>query len=306
MLRGLFCFVFFMSFILYSVISHAVNPMVVVSIDGLRPDAIKKAQAQTLIELIHGGTSFSHAYTVRPSITLPAHTSMVTGLDPQVHGLLWNNYQPAYGPVRFPTILELAKNTGLKTALIIAKEKLAHLNRPGSTDYFLRTEKEGKEVATAFAAYVKQAGLPDLSFLHLPDPDTAGHSSMWNTPAYFRGVRAADDALAHIISTAEQASRTGQITLIVTADHGGFGFSHFVDIDLNNRVPLIVTGPGIDKNVIKEEEVHNYDIAATVLSYFGIAAPRNWISKPLPIFLLNDYPARPASRIHESLPPLDY
>src|SRR5262245_36260715 len=58
-----------------------VERMIVISIDGLRPDAIDAADAKTLKALIARGAYCRKAQTIRPSITLPSHTSMLTGLD---------------------------------------------------------------------------------------------------------------------------------------------------------------------------------------------------------------------------------
>src|SRR5437016_517332 len=55
--------------------------VIIVSIDGLRPDAIEAAGADTLKKLIRSGAFCATARTIRPSVTLPSHTSMLTGLD---------------------------------------------------------------------------------------------------------------------------------------------------------------------------------------------------------------------------------
>ena len=76
--------------------------VVIISIDGLRPDAIEKAGAENLLKLIARGTWCPKAETVRPSITLPSHTAMFTGLDYKRHGVSWNNYRPGHIPL--PTV----------------------------------------------------------------------------------------------------------------------------------------------------------------------------------------------------------
>lgn len=277
--------IFILAHLFYVGSTNAASPMIVVSIDGLRPDAIRKAHARTLLGLIENGTSFSKARTVRPSITLPAHTSMVTGLDPQQHGIWWDEYRADYGPVRFVTALEIVNQSGLDTAMIVAKEKLLHLNRPNSVDYFARTDKEGYAVAATFDAYVKAHGLPDLTFLHLPDPDANGHLFLWMSPSYLKGVRDADEALNNIIATANDALRGKKFTLVVTADHGGFGFGHLSDIDENNKVPFIAYGENIAAGIIKEDPVRTYDVAATILRHFNLPIPSTWIGVPAPIWV---------------------
>lgn len=268
---------------IWTLIAHAQNPIIVVSIDGLRPDAIDNARASTLLNLIEGGLSFDNAHTVRPSITLPAHTSMFTGLDPEQHGITWDHYAASYGPVRFVTALEIAKQAGFHTAAFVAKEKLLHLNRPNSVDHFELTDKNGQEIATAFRNYVQQKGLPDLTFLHLPDPDTRGHLQLWMSPFYFEGVRDADDALKDIIETARAISKGQNPYIIITADHGGIAFNHLTNLEQNNHIPFIVYGEGIPAGVVKHDAIRVYDTAPTILSLLNLPIPPNWRGRPAPL-----------------------
>ncbi len=255
--------------------AQAANPIILISIDGLRPDAIERAKAKTLLSLIANGTSFDHATTIRPSVTLPAHTSMVTGLDPSQHGITWDDYQPDKGPVKFKTVLELAKEQGLHTAAFVSKDKLLTLNRPNSVDHFEKTAKEGAAVADAFATYVSTHGLPDVTLLHLPDPDAAGHTWMWMSPFYLDAVKTADKAVQRIITTAKTASSKIP-TIIITADHGGTGFGHLLDIDTNNKIPFIIQGEDIPRGVVKSDPVRVYDAAATILSLLNLSIPSDW------------------------------
>ncbi len=259
---------------------YAANPIILISIDGLRPDAIRKAEAKFLIELMDTGTSFDKATTVRPSVTVPSHVSMLTGLDPKQHGFVWDDYRPSEGPVRDVTALEVANNAGLHTAMIVSKQKLIPLNRPNSVDYFEHTDREGKLVAEAFKAYVKRAGLPDVTFLHLPDPDKAGHALIWMTPFYLSAVKEADEAVKTIVETARRASKN-RPTVIITADHGGTGLSHVLDLDTNNKIPFIMNGAGIPAGVIKHDPIRVYDAAPTVLSLLRLSIPPTWLGKPV-------------------------
>lgn len=270
-------------FICLSKLCLALNPIIVISVDGLRPDAISKESAKTIYRLRESGLSFNHATTVRPSITLPAHTSMLTGLDPKKHGIIWNHYRSDYGPVKFVTALELAHNANFHVAAFITKEKLLHLYRPNSVAYFALTKGNAKDISETFADYVQKNGLPDLSFVHLPDPDNHGHASLWMSSEYFHGVNKADEAVNTVLTIAQKASNK-QPTIIISADHGGFGYGHLLDIDDNNRIPLIVNGEKIPQGLIKQDGVKVYDVAATILYLLNIDKPDSWDGKALPLY----------------------
>ena len=102
--------------------------VVVISVDGLRPDAILAAHAETIQKLIERGAYCAKAETIRPSITLPSHTAMLTGLDYQRHGVSWNNYRPGYIPV--PTVFSVVSQTGKQSAMLFSKDKFHFLANP--------------------------------------------------------------------------------------------------------------------------------------------------------------------------------
>ena len=87
---------------------------VLVSIDGLRPDAIAAFSAPTLQRLIKEGSYTLSARTILPSKTLPSHTSMLTGEPPDRHGVLWNTaIEDAPGTIEIPTGLRRCAGTRL-------------------------------------------------------------------------------------------------------------------------------------------------------------------------------------------------
>ncbi|MCA9506793.1 MAG: alkaline phosphatase family protein [Myxococcales bacterium] len=280
------CITVFFLALSYSLGLLARSPIILVSIDGLRPDAIYRTQAKTLKKLINTGNYFSRAITIRPSITLPSHTSMLTGVSPKKHGIDWNSYQPELGVVQYPTALEIAKNNGYKTAIFAAKEKFLHLKRENGVDHFEVLETDGMKVVDAFKKYVEANGIADVTFIHLPDPDKYGHQFAWMSLLYLWAVNYADQALDKIIKIASKASKE-QATFIVMADHGGFGFSHMMDIHLNNHIPFIVNGPDIAAEIKVKKEIVTYDTAATILDLLQLPLPDYFDGKPVPLVKVN-------------------
>jgi predicted AlkP superfamily pyrophosphatase or phosphodiesterase len=73
----------------------AANPVLMISIDGLRPADITDAPARglkvpTLRAIMANGAWASGARNVLPTITYPNHTTLVTGAAPAVHGITGN------------------------------------------------------------------------------------------------------------------------------------------------------------------------------------------------------------------------
>jgi predicted AlkP superfamily pyrophosphatase or phosphodiesterase len=192
--------------------------VVVISVDGLRPDAISKEHSPHIDELRQHGLWASNAQTIMPSITLPSHTSMLTGVDVPVHQVTWNSYIANKGIVKVPTSLELAHQSGKTTAMFVGKEKFKHLKRAGSLNHFDWPGLDAAAVAKSFVQYVDKKGLPNLVFIHLPDTDTAGHSKGWMTKEYFAALKDVDDAIEKIMAAIRKSKATADATVILTAD----------------------------------------------------------------------------------------
>src|SRR5687768_6867825 len=96
--------------------------VVLVSIDGLRPDAIETFRTPTLQRLMREGSYTLEAQTITPSKTLPSHTSMLTGQLPEHHGVLWNTVVTADADVIVsPTVFSVARARGYRTAAFFSK-----------------------------------------------------------------------------------------------------------------------------------------------------------------------------------------
>lgn len=259
--------------------------VIVISIDGLRPDAIGRYDARVLQRLMAEGASSLDARTIHPSKTLPSHTSMLTGVPPEVHGITWNSDRTSEtGTVEVATVFELAKAEGFRTAAFFGKNKLQHLVKPGTVDHSegprygldMRMATETVEAATRHLRHRR----PHLSFIHIGEPDFAGHTVGWMSFAYGWAVRRADAAVGRILEAAEAAFGAGNYTVIVTADHGGNGRDHGSAEDHDMEIPWIAWGAGVERGPITAS-VNTTDTAATILWLLGVALPAEWTGRPV-------------------------
>jgi predicted AlkP superfamily pyrophosphatase or phosphodiesterase len=260
--------------------------VVVVSIDGLRPDAINAYGASTLQRLMREGSYTLAASTIHPSKTLPSHTSMLTGQPPERHGVLWNNVATADAEsIDLPNVFGLARSHGYSTAAFFSKAKFQPLQVEGTLDYsqapggwFGRWSSE--RTVGDVENYLKDAQ-PNVLFVHLSDADAAGHSAGWMTPEYGRGVLAADRAVGQLIALAEQTYGSGNFSMIVTADHGGHGTNHGSDDPQDVTIPWIAWGRGVKPGVLPEATIRTMDTAATVLWLLNVDGPSDWAGQPI-------------------------
>lgn len=255
--------------------------VVVISIDGLRPDAISEREP-TLQRLMHDGATARVARTILPSTTLPSHTSMLTGVPPAQHGVTWNSddVDPG-GTVGVPTVFELAHAAGFVTAGFFAKSKFRYLERKGSLDEATlpgrhETSWTLPRTLPRIERYLT-ANHPNLIFIHIGEPDYAGHGSGWMGPAYLRAVEAADEGVTRIMNAADQSFGAGHYTLIVTADHGGHSNGHGTSLPVDMTIPWMAWGEGVQAGHVIADTVHTMDTAATALWLLGVARPAKWV-----------------------------
>jgi len=238
----------------------------VISVDGLRADAFAKAQAPEIRKLMARGVFTLRAKTVLPAVTLPAHASMLTGVEPSVHRILWDDYEPDRGAVSVPTIFAIARAAGLRTVAVVGKEKLHTLAAPGTIDSFVVVSRGDAEVANQA---IVEAGVGfDLLFVHFPDVDLTGHAQAWMSPAYMAAIEAADVAIGRLV-----AALPPQTTVIVTADHGGKDRTHGTDIPEDRTIPWVISGPEVPAHGEMSSEVNQVDTAATALRVLCLRLP---------------------------------
>ncbi len=254
--------------------------VLIISIDGLRPEGIQFAETPTLDRLIARGAVSWKAQTVLPSATLPGYASMLSGSSPEVHGVRWNNYEPDRGYIPLPTLFSVTHDAGLSTAMFVGKPKLEHIAVPGTVDTFAFVTGGDAQVAGRAAEHLRQA-LPELLFVHLPDVDTAGHVHGWLSSLQLDAVARADEAASVLLLTLEEMGWLDSTFILVTADHGGNGTSHGGSDPESMTVPWIVAGPGIRAGYEIKSEVRVYDTAATVVWALGLSLPVEWEGKPI-------------------------
>jgi hypothetical protein len=157
--------------------------VVIITIDGMRPDGMELADTPVLDRIRAKGVYFPNAQTVNPSFTLPAHVSMLNGVVPQKHGIV--EALPCIG-CRLtigPTVFSQAHDVGLTTGMVFGKEKLNYLVLENSVDALFGIDAHDPDVKKEAIAII-EAGLPNVLFIHLPDTDRVGHEYRWMSPNY--------------------------------------------------------------------------------------------------------------------------
>jgi len=264
--------------------SAVVERVLIVSFDGLRPDAIELAPMKNLLSLMETGAYSLTAQTVFPSLTLPAHSSMLGGVCVSKHHVIWNDYIPVNGYARATDIFDLAHAAGLRTVMIVGKEKLRQVTEPESTDVFefFDFEKfdqwaENDIVARAVQEVPNGFG---LMFAHFPGGDIVGHKEGWMSRMQLSAFREADGEFGELLAALDENGLRDSTLIIVTSDHGGHETTHGSNIPEDMTIPWIAAGAGIQPKQLAVQ-IYTMDTAPTAAYALGLTIPKEWDGVPV-------------------------
>jgi predicted AlkP superfamily pyrophosphatase or phosphodiesterase len=185
------------------------DPLILVSLDGFRADYLDRYRAPTLQRLARGGVRAKFMRPAFPALTFPNHYTIVTGLDPDRHGIVHNQmFDPALG--RFSLhdraavedtrwwggepIWVTARKQGRITASMfwVGSEAPVQGIRPNEWLSFEETLPYGARVDTVLDWLARdEAQRPQLVTLYFEALDDAGHALGPDDPQLQRAVSAA-------------------------------------------------------------------------------------------------------------------
>ncbi len=252
--------------------------VVLISVDGLAHYYFDdpKAEMPTIRALAAEGARAEMMKVSMPSVTWPNHTTLVTGVNPAKHGVIGNNYfsraknevvplipDPYFNKeeiVKSPTIYDVAKAAGLKTAAIIwpasrgaktldwtvpdcfsnslwqtygTASMLAEFKQAGipyeKQEEWCKTGKgeDRDRMYVQMLNHVVRTHRPNVALLHLVEVDHVEHSKGPQSPEAYAAVKFADDRVREVWDELKK-SFPGKATLIVSADHGFFPYQQTI------------------------------------------------------------------------------
>jgi predicted AlkP superfamily pyrophosphatase or phosphodiesterase len=197
---------------------------------------------------------------VNPTVTWPNHTTLITGVTPAKHGVLFNGLlkrDPGVPPrvepwlprdemVRVKTLYDVAHARGMTTAQVdwvaiqaaptltwefperpapdgpIAQElvKAGVLSQAELETFATRNIIWRDHIWTQAAAHIIRQHKPNLMMYHLLNLDSTQHRYGPRTPAAMTTMAHLDAQVAEIVNAVEQAGLTARTTFLVVSDHG--------------------------------------------------------------------------------------
>jgi hypothetical protein len=261
--------------------------IMLVVVDGLRPDAITAGGMPALHTLMGRSWRASHAVTVRPSVTIAALTSIASGVSPATHGLTEARLRhlPRVRALQ-PLPAEL-RRLGVETTIVTpelpgaARWMAGALLRMAGVTRLHATSSAPLSLVETGVRRVEGNRGREFVVVYLNDTDLAGHAWGWMSAAYLQAARTIDRALARILPL----TLDPETLVIITADHGGGGVlenDHDHPHPVNDSIPLALLGGRISPGLTGgEQPVRLLDIPPTVLHGFGGTAPDGYEGRVL-------------------------
>ena len=249
------------------------SPVLVVSIDGLAPRHISRATMPTLTTLAREGASCFSARTLTPPETLPVHTSIFRGVDPDTHGLCDNAPAPLRSDA--PSFLGAARAAGCSTAMFVSWLPFDSVIEPDAASqrfvidsgYDLGDDRRIVEAVVATSADCDH----DLVFVYLSQPDLIGHLHGWDSAEYVAAATRSDAALARLLGVVGR-----EASVLVTTDHGGVGSDHDSTVREVMETFMVVRAPGRIQPGSGWSTASPLDVAPTVADLCGFEPDHRW------------------------------
>jgi predicted AlkP superfamily pyrophosphatase or phosphodiesterase len=278
--------------------------VVAISVDGLNPTAITRIGADgtpAIHRMLGRGAGTLNARTERElTRTLPNHTGMLTGrpvTGPDGHQVTFNedngSILPAVAGSYVAGAFDVVHDHGLRTAFYASKDKFDFLDRSWDAAHGASDQNGADDGRDKIDRYVvddeadnvdrlvtRLQRRPDaFTFLHLAQPDEAGHDQGFMSPAYLAAVTAADRQVGRVLDAVRgDPDLRGRTTVLLTADHGGKGSSHADPTRRADfRVPFVAWGAGVARGagLYALNEGRRADPGTRRTSYAGTQPVRN-------------------------------
>jgi predicted AlkP superfamily pyrophosphatase or phosphodiesterase len=265
--------------------------VVIVGIDGLRPDVALRADMPALRSLMVRGSFTMFAATTDVAVTLPSHMSMLTGVPPNKHGILYNGDPGPSDRIEplWPTLFTLAHRAGFSTALAAGKSKFSVFTRTGAIDESFIPPAGGEAatdsaVADAAIDWIQRTR-PSVLFAHFAWVDLTGHDKGWGTPEQIAAAASADRSLGRILAAIDANGLRDSTLILVSADHGGAVKTHGGLDARSHFIPWIAAGPGVRANYdltqVPGLNVRTEDTFATACAWLRLVPPKPIDGRPV-------------------------
>jgi arylsulfatase A-like enzyme/Flp pilus assembly protein TadD len=282
--------------------------LILLTLDTTRADRVgghgdRPSLTPHLDALAARGLRYAKALSPAP-LTLPAHCSLLTGLDPPAHGVRDNGTAALAAGV--PTLANVLSRQGYATAAFVSSRVLDRrfgldrgfgvyddrmaAERIGEYGY---PERNAEAVTTAALAWAakRPRGRPYFLWVHYYDPHAPyaapGQAASPTAATRYDGeIAYMDREIGRLLQAL--AARDGRTLVAAVGDHGEMLGEHGEPAHgiflyrASLEVPMIISGPGVPPGTVLAEAVGTRALPSTLLKLAGLSKEAQAFGSPLP------------------------
>ena len=279
--------------------SEKIRNILLISIDTCRADHLscygyQRKTTPNIDAIAEQGVLFENVVTPVP-ITLPAHSSMLTGTIPPSHGVHGNyDYRLASTNV---TLAEILREKGFATGAVVGAVVMdSQFGLDRGFDYYddrFEGQSDVQYINQRKADEISNVGIKWLDdhkdekfflFLHYFDPHAnyeppEPFASRFRRSLYAGEIAYTDHCIGRVIEKLKKLGLYDSTLLVITSDHGESLGEHlerthaYFIYQGTVKVPLIFKIPGGPKGKRIEKIAGLIDIVPTICEVVGVSAP---------------------------------
>lgn len=229
------------------------NKVLLIGIDGCRPDALQAASTPNMDALMANGSYTFDAMNDGITISGPGWGSLLSGVWPTKHGITDNTFL-GYDILTYPHLFRRIEehDPNLNTVSVCQWSPINIFIASTAADVIVNVADHSTYVEDE--AITQLAGDPDALFLHFDDVDHAGHGSGFtpDNPNYISAIETVDNSIGGILTALYNRPNYANENwaIIVSTDHGGIGTSHGGTTFEERNIFMIVSGDSIPNQQI--------------------------------------------------------
>jgi predicted AlkP superfamily pyrophosphatase or phosphodiesterase len=264
--------------------------VLLIGIDGVRADVLAEVPTPNMDALAAIGSFTARTRTTTPSVSGPAWSSMLTGVWPEKHGVIDNDFTGRnYGD--YPDFLTRIEQSNPEMATFAVGDWLPLLEIDGgnptlSHEIDVRFPLDGYELGWAEGdteamslgvRHLSEAD-PDAMFVYLGNPDETSHETGSIGAEYREAIALSDQHVGALVDAVRSrpSFRAENWLILISTDHGRTSDGdHGGDSPVEMTTFILASGPGMAIGT-PTEETFIVDVAVTALNHLGIAIDPAW------------------------------
>ena len=246
--------------------------VLVIGIDGTRPDCLEAAETPNLDALIANGIFSPDALNGDITMSGPGWSSILCGVQSDQHGVTDNSFSGSNYDL-YPSFLKRLEtwNSSLHTASICHWGPINDYIVLDGADDIINVSSD--EAVRDIAVQLLSSDDPDAIFLHFDDVDITGHGNGYgvNIAPYISAIEGVDALIGDVLSALESRDNYAAENwgIIVTTDHGGIGFGHGGNSIDEQNVFFIASGVNVPTALVLKDTLDILPIPENCLGGTG-------------------------------------